>query len=131
MKAKPKNLNCSPAKVQQLIEERDWANEQFQKIKKRCHELERATEGSAREVRLTRERYADDALAAMLVKQRLDTLLAWAALKRPDLLRLERKVMKHTAEAKAGVSQPVVLNVTAKKRSPMIFDTSVRQVKYG
>lgn len=143
MKTKPKSkvptkpralqAHMTVAKFNEMKERMEWAEDQFQKIKVRCKTLESASAASAQGYSALKEQHANEALAAMLVKQRLDTLLSWAALKRPDLLRLEKQIRKQAAIVNAGKTaiRDVVVNMQPRKRSAIIFDTMDRTVRYS
>ena len=129
---KPLPVHMTVAKFNEMKERMEWAEDQFQKIKIRAKLSDGASAASAHAYAALKEQHANEALAAMLVKQRLDTLLSWAALKRPDLLKLEKAMKRQAAVINAGkVAPDIVVKTNPRKRSNLVFDTMDRTVRYS
>lgn len=131
MKTKTKNKlqdHMTPALFKQLRDERNFAWDQFSKIQQRCKALEKQIKEAREEAIAAKQDQAGAALAAAVNKQKLDQIVAWAQLKRPDLLKLHKQFVKHSAAAAYNLAPAVVLKPIAKRAAPRIYESWNRTV---
>lgn len=63
---------------------------------------------------------ANNGLALLIAKARVKELEQWVTLKRPDVLKIADAVNKQQGRESAGLSAPIVLNITQRRRAPRI-----------
>lgn len=106
--------------IRQLINERDFYRSRFEAaVTARKKETQRADLAEAALAPL-RSELGGTTLANLSMKQRLDDIMNYVTLKRPDVLKLIELTQANRAAASAKLAPPMPILVTRKRKVPRV-----------
>lgn len=106
--------------LKKLFFERDDYKQRFIKLVGRVKIQNDQILGLQAQIKHLSQTIADNGLALLIAKERAKELETWVTLKRPDVLKIADAVNKQQGREKAGLSAPITLNITQRRRAPRI-----------
>lgn len=106
--------------LKKLFFERDDYRQRFSKLVNRVKIQNTQIEDRDQIIKHLNQQIADNGLALLIAKTRAAELETWVTLKRPDVLKIADAVNKQQGREKAGLSAPITLNITQRRRAPRI-----------
>lgn len=115
MKKDPRKKITKKYLLKLEFEREDYKKRYFKLVNRVSLQEQEIAKGQT-EVRALKSEIANNGLELVLVRQRCKDLENWIALKRPDVLKLEKVVLKQKANAAAGVVRPINVTLVQRRR---------------
>lgn len=116
MAAKDPRKKITKKYLLRLEFERDDYRKRYYKLVDRVSLQEQEIQKGQTEVMELKHEIANNGLALVLAQTRCKDLENWMALKRPDVLKLEKVVLKQKAAASAGSQRPINVTLVQRRR---------------